>query len=166
MKLGCFWQRHWSRTTRVVQNALYLLKSLWVLGTLMIGKLRVLTYFSGYLKRGPSLFRTLVRTWGAIWVAAQINYCEEREGKGQYLWNSMKLAIKRDWEGDSTILPCSEVSEGEQTGWLACSLVDTIIPQPDSEGCNRGCLPQIELWELGLPTSWFTVCALSPFMMT
>ena len=26
----------------------------------MIGKLRVLTYFWGYLKRGPSLFRTLI----------------------------------------------------------------------------------------------------------
>ena len=43
-------------TTKVVQNALCLLKSLWALQTLIIGKLRVLAYFRGYLMRGPSLF--------------------------------------------------------------------------------------------------------------
>ena len=37
--------KYWSETTIVVHNALYLLKSLWGIGTLVIGKLRVLTYF-------------------------------------------------------------------------------------------------------------------------
>ena len=65
------WLKYWSETTKVVQNALYLLKSLWVLGTLMIGKLRVLTHFWGYLKRGPSLFRTL--DYMICWIISPCN---------------------------------------------------------------------------------------------